>query len=161
MSEEDSPVILVIRVRGQVRVRPQIKHTLEKLKLGRLHHARILKMTPSVRGMINKAKDYLTWGEVDEETVVRLLDKRGRLSGNRRLTDEYVKKQSDYKSVKALAKAIAAGEADLYTVEGVKPIFRLTPPSGGYKGKTAQSFEVGGVTGYRGEAISELAMKMI
>lgn len=161
MSEEDSPVILAIRVRGQVRVRPQIKYTLEKLKLGRLHHARILKMTPSVRGMINKAKDYLAWGEVDEDTIVRLLDKRGRLSGNRRLTNEYVKKESEYKSIKAFAKAIASGEADIYAVEGVKPIFRLSPPSGGYRGKTTQSIEVGGVTGYRGETINKLAMKMI
>ncbi len=161
MTDEDSPVVLAIRVRGQVRVRPQIKYTLDKLKLGRLHHARILKMTPSVRGMITKAKDYLTWGEVDEATVVKLLEKRGRLSGNRRLTDGYVKEHSNYKSIKAFAKAIAAGEADLYAVDGVKPIFRLTPPSGGYDGKTALSFEVGGATGYRGEAISELAMKMI
>ncbi|MHA1741657.1 MAG: uL30 family ribosomal protein, partial [Candidatus Thorarchaeota archaeon] len=38
----DEPVILAIRVRGTVSVRPQIEDTLDKLKLVRLHHAVVL-----------------------------------------------------------------------------------------------------------------------
>ncbi|MFX0106852.1 MAG: uL30 family ribosomal protein, partial [Candidatus Hodarchaeota archaeon] len=68
MSTEEK-VILAIRVRGQVRVKPQIEDTLDKLLLGRLHQARVLKVTPSLQGMITKAKDYITWGEIDEETA--------------------------------------------------------------------------------------------
>ena len=154
-------VVLAIRVRGQVRVKPQIADTLDKLLLGRLHQARLLKVTPSLEGMITKVKDYIAWGEVTEEVIVELLSKRGRLPGNDRLTDSYVKKNSKHSSIKALSKAIAAGSADVRDVEGLKPIFRLTPPSKGFKGKKKLGFGMGGVTGYRGEEINELALRMI
>jgi len=160
MSEAEK-IVLAIRVRGQVRVRPQIADTLDKLLLGRLHQARLLKVTPSLEGMITKAKDYITWGEPSEEVIEKLLTKRGRLPGNGRLTDAYVKKNSKYTTVKALAKAIASGKATVNDVEGLKPVFRLTPPSKGYKGKKYLSVGMGGITGYRGEDINELALRMI
>ncbi len=158
---EDEKVILAIRVRGRVRVKPQIEDTLQKLKLVRLHHARVFKVTPSIQGMIEKVKDYITWGEVDEETVLKLLEKRGRLPGNKRLDDSYVKGISSYKSIKALAKAVHSGEGNLTDVEGLKPIFRLTPPKKGYRGKKYYSVGMGGITGYRGPEINGLAMRMI
>jgi large subunit ribosomal protein L30 len=160
MSSEET-VILAIRVRGQVRVRPQIAETLKKLRLGRLHQARLLKITPSIQGMITKSKDYITWGEPTPELLTKLIRKRGRLPGNGRLTDAYVKKNSSFSSIKALAKAVATGKASVEDVEGLKPVFRLTPPSGGYKGKKYLPVGMGGITGYRGTGINELATKMI
>ncbi len=157
----DEKVILAIRVRGRVRVRPQIEDTLNKLSLVRLHHARVFKTTPSIQGMITKVKDYITWGEINEETLLKLLVKRGRLSGNRKLTDSYVKKNSAYNSMKALAKAIIAGKATTADVEGLKPIFRLTPPKKGFDGKKKFPVTMGGVTGYRGDDINQLAQRML
>ncbi len=158
---ENEKVILAIRVRGQVSVRPQIEETLNKLLLLKLHHARIFRLTPSIEGMIKKAKDYITWGEINDETARLLLTKRGRLSGNRRLTNEYVKKNSSFKTIKAFAKALVEGRASMSDVEGLKPIFRLTPPSKGFKGKRNLPVGMGGVTGYRGAGINELAKRMI
>ncbi len=160
MSETEK-VILAIRVRGQVGVRPQIEDTLEKLLLGRLHQARLFTVTPSIDGMITKSKDYITWGEPTEELIEKLLKKRGRLPGNGRLTDAYVKKNSSHSSIKALAKAIATGKGQVSDVEGLKPVFRLTPPSKGYRGKRNLPVGMGGITGYRGEGINELAIRMI
>ncbi|MGQ4911403.1 MAG: 50S ribosomal protein L30 [Candidatus Thorarchaeota archaeon] len=160
MSESEKTV-LVIRVRGQVRVRPQIEDTLDKLLLGRLHQARLLRVTPSIEGMINKAKDYITWGEPSIEVVEKLLSKRARLSGNKKLSDAYVKKNSSHSSIKALAKAIMTGKGNVSDVEGLKPVFRLTPPSKGFKGKKNLPVGMGGITGYRGEGINELALRMI
>ncbi len=160
MSQEEK-VMLVIRVRGRVKVRPQIEDTLEKLRLGRLHQARILKVTPSLNGMIDKVKDYVTWGEVSPEVVETILAKRGRIPGNHRLTDAHVKKNSKASSIKTLAKAIASGDASVTDVDGLKPVFRLSPPSGGYRGKKTLPVGMGGITGYRGEDINTLAMKMI
>ncbi|NHI83021.1 MAG: 50S ribosomal protein L30 [Candidatus Thorarchaeota archaeon] len=154
-------MILAIRVRGQVGVRPQIEDTLNKLLLGRLHQARVLKLTPSILGMITKVKDYITWGEIDEETAVLLLNKRGRLPGNRRLTDAYVKSNSSYRTIKAFAKAIAEGNATMKDVAELKPVFRLTPPKKGYKGKKTQPLAMGGATGDRGSEINALAQRMI
>ncbi|MHA2229850.1 MAG: 50S ribosomal protein L30 [Candidatus Thorarchaeota archaeon] len=164
MSAEEK-VILAIRVRGQVRVRPQIETALNKLLLGRLHQARVLKTTPSIQGMITKVKDYITWGEIDseidKETATKLVEKRARLPGNKRLSDAYIKKNSSHKTVKAFAKALAEGTATTADVEGLKPVFRLTPPSKGYRGKKYYPVGMGGITGYRGPAINELAQKMI
>ncbi|MFW9908298.1 MAG: 50S ribosomal protein L30 [Candidatus Thorarchaeota archaeon] len=160
MSGEEK-VILAIRVRGRVRVHPRIEDTLDKLSLIRLHHARVYKTTPSVRGMVDRAKDYITWGEVNLDTLTTLLEKRGRTTGNRKLTDAYIKKNSSYSSIKAFAKAIATGEASVKDVEGLKPIFRLTPPKKGYKGTKYYSVGMGGITGYRGDGINELAQKML
>ena len=160
MSEAEK-IVLAIRVRGQVRVRPQIADTLDKLLLGRLHQARLLTVTPSMQGMITKAKDYITWGEPSEEVVLKLLTKRGRLPGNERLTDSYVKKNSKFTTIKALAKAIATGKATVKDVEGLKPVFRLTPPSKGFRGKKNLGVGMGGIAGYRGEDINSLALRMI
>ena len=132
---QDEKIILAIRVRGQVSVRPQIECTLDILKLGRLHQARVLKLTPSIQGMITKSKDYITWGEIDEDTAIKLLSKRGRLSGNRRLSDAYLKKNSSYNSIKTFAKALVTGKANISDVDGLKPVFRLSPPTRGFRGK--------------------------
>jgi large subunit ribosomal protein L30 len=160
MSSEEK-VILAIRVRGQVSVRPQIEDTLDKLLLGRLHQARVLRLSPSLQGMIIKAKDYITWGEIDAETMRLLLSKRGRLPGNRRLDDGYVKKNSSHSTIKALAKAIAEGKASVGDVTDLKPVFRLSPPRKGFRGKRHLPVGMGGVTGYRGTEINDLARKMI
>ena len=158
---EAEKIVLAIRVRGKVRVRPQIEFTLDKLLLGRLHQARLFKVTSSLQGMITKAKDYITWGEPTEDVIVKLLTKRGRLPGNNKLTDAYVKKNSKLSSIKALAKAIADGKATMTDVEGLKPVFRLTPPSKGHKGKKNLAVGMGGITGYRGEGINELTLRML
>lgn len=154
-------LILAIRVRGQVKVRPQIQDTLTKLSLHRLHHARVLRLTPSLKGMVTKVKDYITWGEPSEEILSDMLMKRGRLPGNGRITDDYVKKNSKFKSVKAFAKALAEGKADVSDIEGLKPVFRLTPPSKGFRGKKTLPVGMGGITGYRGTRINDLAKRMI
>ena len=46
-------------------------------------------------------------------------------------------------------------------IEGLKPVFRLTPPSKGFKGKKNLGVGMGGITGYRGEDINSLALRMI
>lgn len=160
MSQEEKP-ILAIRLRGPARVRPEIEDTLENLRLRRVHHARVIRLTPDIRGMIMRAKDYITWGPIDEDTAALLISKRGRISGNEMLTDEYLKKNSSFKSVDAFAKALVAGTADISDVEGLKPVFRLTPPKKGFRGKRNLPVKMGGVTGDRGQAINELAQRMI
>ena len=153
--------ILAIRIRGQINVPNRIKDTLKMLRIDRNNYASLLDDRPDYKGMLQKAKDYITWGEVSEDVIMRLLTKRGRLPGNVRLTDSYVKKNSKYTGIKALAKAIASGKASVKDVEGLKPIFRLTPPSKGFKGKKYYGVGMGGITGYRGEDINSLALRMI
>jgi len=101
----------------------------------------------------------LTWGEVSKENVALLLKKRGRLVGNKKLTDEYLKEMS-YKSLDELAEAIYDAEVEFNKLPRIKPVFRLHPPSKGFKGKVKRSYTSGGVTGYRGENINSLIKRM-
>ena len=69
--------IAVIRVRGAPRMRGDIEDTLTMLRLHRTQTCIILKNTPSNMGMVRKAKDYITWGEIDDVTLKELVTKKG------------------------------------------------------------------------------------
>ncbi|MEM2203989.1 MAG: 50S ribosomal protein L30, partial [Sulfolobales archaeon] len=43
----------------------------------------------------------------------------------------------------------------------VKPVFRLHPPSGGFKGSIKKPYGNGGELGYRGQDINDLIRRMI
>lgn len=150
----------VVRVRGQPDVNRDIEHTMKLLNLTRVNHCVIVPEDDITKGMLNKAKDYVTWGEVSEDVVLTLLQERGRMPGNKALSDEYLSESSEFASLKELAAAIAGGDARLSAVDSVKPVFRLHPPMKGYEGNK-RSFRVGGALGYRGEAINELLARMI
>ena len=47
--------------------------------------------------MLQKAKDYITWGEATEDLIEKMLSQRGRMSGDSPLTDDLVKDNSDFK----------------------------------------------------------------
>jgi len=148
----------VLRLRGRVTIRGEIEDTLKLLRLHKKNHAILMSNEPSKLGMIKKIKDYATWGEVTLESVERLLKKRGRTKGNMRLNDNYVKEKLGYKSISELAKAIYNLETNLQNL-GLKPVFRLHPPKGGFRGPVKKAYPTGQV-GYRGEDINELIEKM-
>jgi large subunit ribosomal protein L30 len=114
---------------------------------------------PSFIGMLFRVQNYVTWGEVSKETVAMLLKERGRLAGGKKLTDESAEKLG-YKSIDALAEAIATCKVEYQKLPNVQPVFKLHPPSKGFKGKTKKSFSAGGEAGYRGEKINELVKRM-
>lgn len=79
-STDDGKLIAVIRIRGCIGVDGSISDTLEMLKLHKKNFCIIQKSTPSIMGMVKKAKDYITWGEVDEALLKELIEKRGELN---------------------------------------------------------------------------------
>lgn len=116
----------VVRVRGSAGVRRDIADTMEMLRLNRINHAVLVEDTPSYLGMLQKAKDYITWGEIDQETLTAMIAKRARIIGGERLTDEYIKENTEYDSVEEFAGAVFRGEVKLEDA-GIKPVFRLHP----------------------------------
>jgi large subunit ribosomal protein L30 len=149
----------VIKVRGTISAQRETRETLELLRLARTNHAVLIDNRPSFMGMLYRVQNYVTWGEVSKETVALMLQKRGRLAGGKRLTDEAVEALG-YKSIDALAEAIADCKAEYPKLPNVRPVFKLHPPKKGFKGKTKKSYVVGGEAGYRGEAINELIKRM-
>lgn len=150
----------MIRVRGISDIFREINETLDMLHLKRNCHATLIDNRPSYLGMLRKAQNYLAWGEVSMENVASLLKKRGRLVGNKKLTDQYAQ-EAGYKSLEDLSEAISQAKVEYSHLPRIKPVFRLHPPSKGFKGKIKKSYGAGGVVGYRGEAINTLLERMI
>ena len=67
--------IAVVRVRGTVRATQKVKDTLNMLGLHRTNYCVLVSDTPNIRGMILKVKDFVTWGNIDEETEKSLSEK--------------------------------------------------------------------------------------
>ncbi len=148
---------LVIRLRGEMGVAPEILDTLSRMNLPSKFSATLISDTPSNIGMLNKVADYVTWGEIDRPALVDLLKKRGRLPGDKRLSEEVLKELS-LGTFEELAELMLKEGS---VVPPIKKTFRLTPPSGGFKRHITRHLKSGGELGYRGAAIVELLRKMI
>jgi len=152
--------LAVVRIRGVSDIYKEVKETMKLLHLQRNCHATLIDDRPPYLGMLQKAQNYVAWGEISKETVMLLLSRRGRLLGDKKLTDEYAQKIGK-KNLEELAEAIHKGEIEYNQLPNIKPVFRLHPPSKGFKGKVKRSYASGGTTGYQGEAINNLLKRMI
>ncbi|NIP41112.1 MAG: 50S ribosomal protein L30 [Candidatus Aenigmarchaeota archaeon] len=139
----------VVRVRGGVNVRKELKDTLRMLRLTRINHCVLFRKDPKIEGMIKKVKDFVTWGEISDKVLEKLVSQRGRMLGDRKL---------DVKEVKGILSKLKKVK-NLKEIEGFKPVFRMSPPRKGYEG-TKQPFPRGAL-GYRGEEINKLLERMM
>jgi large subunit ribosomal protein L30 len=147
--KEESHLYAVVMVRGVVGTRRDLKETLQMLRLDRINHCVVIPKNQNYDGMLHKARHFVTWGEIDKETLEKLVAKRGRFAGDKRV--------KDISYAKELAGFIISGKKVKET--GIKPVFRLSPPSKGYE-STKEMFPRGSL-GYRGEKINELIKRMI
>ncbi|MGB9714050.1 MAG: 50S ribosomal protein L30 [Candidatus Bathyarchaeales archaeon] len=157
---EERKCLAVVRVRGTISASKEVRETLKMLHLTRNNYAVLIDNRPSFLGMLKTAQSFITWGEASEETVHLLMKEKGELVGKKRLTDEYAQKIS-YKSLEELADAVFSCRAEYWKLPNIKPVFRLHPPTKGFKGKIKKSYGMGGELGYRGEKINELIKRMI
>lgn len=151
----------VIRVRGTVNIHPDIKKTLDLLNLTRVNHCVLLEETSSMKGMLDVAKDYITWGDsLDKTVLTKLIKNRGRLAGDKEITDEFIKSSTSYSSIEKLSEAIINNKFKYKEIPNVKPVLRLNPPKKGYK-SIKSTFKNKGTLGYRGKEINKLIERMI
>lgn len=152
-----------IRIRGAPGMRGKILDTLKMLRMHKLNHGVLIWGTPSYKGMLIKCKDYIAFGEIDEKTLIRLLRVRGKVEGNKSLTEEHIKNLTSYKNFRELAKALLNGEIQYREkyIYKIKPIFRLHPPKKGHRGTIKKHFNEGGTLGNVGLYINELIHKML
>ena len=160
-TEPPSKRLAILRVRGRVGPRKPVVETLQFLRLHRRNHLAIIDDRASYRGMLHRAKDYITWGEVGAETIALILKSRGYLPGKIRVTDAIVKKYTQYESIDQFAEAISNFKAELSDLQKLKPVFRLHPPKGGFKGKIKRPFKDHGELGDRGKKIEDLLKRMV
>lgn len=144
--------IALVRVRGKIDVRQDTKDTMETmLHLRRVNWATVIDDTPIYMGMVNKIKDYITWGEIDEPTFAALVEKWGRKAGDKRL---------ETGDLKDFPKKFMAGEIT-FKEAGIRPYFKLHPPTHGHeRAGIKKHIAVGGVLGNRRTDINALLIKM-
>ena len=141
-----STKVAVILVRGLVGVRAGIKDTLLLMRLTRKNNCVVLENNAITRGMLQKVKDYVTWGEISDDVYNQLVEKRGE-EYEGRLSDS--KKKYNYKTLDINGKKY-------------KRYFRLNPPRKGFGRKGIKiAFKVGGGLGDRKEKMNDLILRML
>jgi large subunit ribosomal protein L30 len=71
-------MICIIRIKGQVGVRKDIVETLNRMRLRRKYACIVIDKPDEVQlGMIKKLRDFIAYGEINEETYKELIKKRG------------------------------------------------------------------------------------
>ena len=153
--------IAVVRVRGDALLSPHIKKTFKITKLYGKNYCVVIPNTPEFLGIIQRIKDHTTFGEISSDTFLKLLQKRGRLAGNKPLTDDYVKQKLRL-DIKQFVAEFFAAKQKLENIPGLKTFFRLHPPIGGFeRAGIKKNYAVGGALGYRGKYINKLIERMI
>ena len=139
--------LAAVRVRGVTGVTDKIESTLRMLRLYKNNYCSVLPNNPIYAGMLKKAKDYITWGEIDEETFNMLVEKRG---------EEFKGVETDSKE------KIKYNEFVVVNNKKIKKYFRLNPPRKGFERKGIKhTYQQGGALGYRGNKINDLIKRMV
>ncbi|NHJ87383.1 MAG: 50S ribosomal protein L30 [Asgard group archaeon] len=159
MSKDKQNLLAIVRIRGQVDQPHDILRTLELLNITRPNHCVIVPNDSTHQGMAQKVKDVATWGEISKKTLTELIKKRGRVQGNKKISNAFLKEQK-FETMSEFITALYDGKADMRRIDGLKPLFRLHPPRKGFKG-VKDPITRGGDLGYRGEAINDLLEKMM
>ena len=136
--------IVIIRIKGLVKVNRKIKDTLDMLRLRKKNVCVIVDDKKEIMGMIKKAENYLVYGEINKETLKQLIEKRAQ-----------PKKKINENDIDNFLQ----GKKKLQDL-GIKPFFRLHPPRGGFK-KSTKKLRPNGILGNQGKEINKLIKKML
>jgi large subunit ribosomal protein L30 len=152
--------IIAVRIRGTISARREARQTLKLLHLTRNNQAVLVNDQSSFAGMLNAVQSYVTWGEASKDVVSTLISRRGRLTGNKKLKDDYLQRLG-YKTIEELAEAVFSCRAEYWKLPKVQPFFRLRPPTKGFRKSIKKAYAADGELGYRGEKINDLVKRMI
>jgi large subunit ribosomal protein L30 len=131
-------IIAAVRIRGTVNVRSSIGETMDRLNLHKPNNCTIIKVNDPYLGMLKKCVNHIAYGEVDEETLAKLVTK--------------FKLNID-------PKGLINGKVDATDLNEKMPM-RLHPPRHGMK-SVRKHFNQGGSLGYMGKEINGLINRMV
>ncbi len=149
---------LVVRIKGTVNIPKQAKKTLDGLNLDKRFRATIVPENAEYLGMLRKVKEVVSWTNADASIVKQLLEKRGKKTGYKPITEPDLPKE--YNSIDELATAIAENKVSMSKIPGIKPWFALNPPRGGFKRKTKTQYTQKGILGEDKELV-EIVKRML
>lgn len=157
-SETGHNLMAVVRIAGQVKVKEDIKNTLDRLRLRRKYVCVLINSkNESLMGMLNRVKYHVAFGDIERDTLVELLKARGkRIVGVSSVSKTENSKFAAKINYEESAEEIINGK-NLEEL-GFKPFFRLHPPRKGIKSKLQYPR---GVLGNNKKDINKLIMRML
>ena len=150
---------LVVRIKGQADVPHWANTMLNLLKLEKKYRAVIIPVKENTAGMLKKIQHYISWKEIDTKTTKELLDKKGRRTGYKKITNEDIS-QAGFKTIDDLAVSLSEGKTSMSKIKPLKPWFALSPPTQGFKRSTKRLYGQKGVLGYNKE-LTNLVKRMM
>jgi large subunit ribosomal protein L30 len=152
-------MIAIVRIRGLTNIRPEIRKAFETFNLDRKNHCVLVSLKEDDPGL-KKIQDYAAYGKVSAETVGKLIQKRGRIVGDKPVTLETLKAHK-MASFNDLSAALDSKKVTLSSM-GIKRVFRLNSPKKGY-GKIGikKPVTLKGPLGYHPQGMDELLGQMM
>ena len=165
LKEEQAPIehyLVAIRIDGSPTVRHPEELTMNSLRMKSKYSAVLLQDNPSVRGMLQRIKDHVTWAEAKKDDIATLLSSRAETTEGLGITSEFVKKNAGLAGVEEIASDLYSGKLTLTKLweMGITPYFRLHPPRGGFPKSSKRPFTDSGELGFRKEGLHHLLAKM-
>ncbi len=122
VSQASKGLIAVVRITGEVKVKPEIVNTLYRLRLRRKYSCVLINSAnKGLMGMLWRVRHSVAYGEINMETLVKLLIARGQKTDGKKMNAE---EEAD--------KLMAGKKLEEL---GFKPFFRLHPPRKGINSK--------------------------
>jgi large subunit ribosomal protein L30 len=149
---------LVVRIRGTVNIPYWANNTLDNLNLDKRFRATVIPENPESLGMLRKVKEMVAWTSADATIIKELLEKRGKKTGFKPITNSDL--PEGYKTIEELASAIADNKMTLSKIRSIKPWFALNSPRGGFKRKTKTQYSQDGILG-EDKGLTDIVKRMI
>ncbi|MBC5793197.1 MAG: uL30 family ribosomal protein [Nanohaloarchaea archaeon] len=70
-------MIAAVRVRGPVDLNETVNNTLDNINLNTKNQVVVFEENEAIMGMMNSVKDYITYGEISDEVVEKLEERKG------------------------------------------------------------------------------------
>lgn len=149
---------LVVRIRGTVNIPHWANNTLDNLNLDKRFRATVIPENPESLGMLRKVKEMVAWTSADATIIKELLEKRGKKTGFKPITNSDL--PEGYNTIEELASAIADNKISLSKIRPIKPWFALNPPRGGFKRKTKTQYSQDGILG-EDKGLTDIVKRML
>jgi large subunit ribosomal protein L30 len=147
-NDNDNKIYAVIRMKSSVKMTRNLVDTFRRLRLKKANNCVIVPSNPTATGMLKKVCEYVTWGEIEQDVLEEMLEKRGKSTAGGSLDSKKAKS-----AAAKILKGETAGKLD------IQPVFRLSPPSKGLR--SIRMHYPRGDLGYRGTDVNSLLKRMI
>ena len=139
-------MIAVIRISGLVKIPGVVQETLFRMRLRRKYSLIFLHPTPVNMKLLNKVRNYVAYGDINEKTLLELIEKRAESVDKKKVDAKMIVSHLEKKSLSSL---------------GLKPFIRLHPPRGGIDAKKHFGVSKKAVLGDNKEKINDLIRRML